>query len=190
MKVEVGCGKKPRSGYVTCDVRNLPGVDYVCSADNLPFGDNSCDEIYSRHIIEHFTLKEFLVVLKEWNRVLKPGGTLYIICPNLLWHCRQVLEGSHESLYNKARGQNARYWGLGSLYGWQHNEYDVHKFGYYFELIRDIVEDFGFSSVEDLTNDERGLEHADFHLEVRAVKVSEAKQCEDSKFFTLLDVEH
>ncbi|MGZ8507251.1 MAG: class I SAM-dependent methyltransferase [Bacteroidia bacterium] len=81
LKIEIGSGKKPRIGYKTCDIRELPGVDYVCSADALPFENNSVDEIFSRHVVEHFTLKEFLNVLKEWNRVLKPngGGDLYYL---------------------------------------------------------------------------------------------------------------
>ncbi len=57
MKLEIGCGKKPREGYKTCDVRDLPEVDYVCMADNLPFEDEQIDEIYSRHVVEHFNSK-------------------------------------------------------------------------------------------------------------------------------------
>lgn len=71
MKLEIGCGKKPRPSYRTCDVRALPNVDYVCTAYDLPFEDKTIDEIYSRHVVEHFTLKEFLKVLAEWNRALK-----------------------------------------------------------------------------------------------------------------------
>ena len=129
-------------GYATCDIRDLPDVDYVCSADQLPFEEKSVEEVYSRHVVEHFALKEFLVVLKEWNRVLKKGGEVYIICPNLLWHLQQILDGSHDSFHTKERGKNDRYWGFGSLFGCQQDEYDIHKFGYYFELLRDILEDF------------------------------------------------
>lgn len=189
-KIEIGAGNKPRAGYISCDARDIPGVDYVCSADNLPFEDGGVDEIYSRHVIEHFTLREFIKILSEWNRVLRVGGTIYIICPNLLWHLKQILGGSHESFYTKERGENARYWGFGSLFGWQQDDFDVHKFGYYFDLLKDILEDAGFESVEDLTNSVDGLEKAPHHLEVRAKKIRSFKNYFESKFYTHFDVKH
>ncbi|WP_052595839.1 methyltransferase domain-containing protein [Aureispira sp. CCB-QB1] len=190
MKLEIGCGKKPRAGYLTCDIRDLPNVDYVCSADQLPFESGTVDEVYSRHVVEHFTLKEFLKVLAEWNRVLKTGGVVYIICPNLLWHLQQIISGSHASFYSKTSGSNDRFWGMGSLFGWQQDEYDVHKFGYYFELMKDILIDFGFTQVEDLTNTGRGLENEPWHLEIQAVKQKASPQYEESRFFKHFDVTH
>lgn len=190
IRLEIGCGKKPREGFLTCDIRNLPGVDFVCSADKLPFDSETVDEIYSRHVVEHFTLKEFLKVAEEWNRVLKVGGEIYIICPNLLWHLRQILEGGHESLFNKQSGENHRYWGFGSLFGWQQDEFDIHKFGYYFELMRDILAEFGFDQIEDLTNSGKGLENAPWHLEIRAKKKMKSVDHRSSKMYSHFDVSH
>lgn len=190
LNVEVGGGRKPRKGYVNCDVRQLDGVDHVCTADDLPFADGEVQEVYTRHVVEHFTLKEFLTVLAEWNRVLQIGGRIHIVCPNLLFHLRQILDGSHESFYDKVPGRNDRYWGLGSLFGWQQDEYDVHKFGYYFELLRDILTEFGFVDVQDLTNSERSLEKAEWHLEVRARKGRNSIESSESRFFDHFDVSH
>ena len=190
-KIEIGCGKNTkREGYECCDARGLPGVDHVCSADKLPFEDNSIDEIYSRHVVEHFTLKEFLKVLSEWNRVLKDGGVVYIICPNLLWHLQQILDGSHESFYEKESGKNDRYWGFGSLFGWQQDEYDVHKFGYYLELLTDILSGAGFSNIEDLTNTPESYEHAPHHLEVKAVKSHSFQDYTQHPLYTHFDIKH
>ncbi len=189
-KVEIGCGKKRRPGYECCDVRNLPGVDHVCEADNLPFPDSSIEEIYSRHLVEHLTLKEFLKTLSEWNRVLKIGGTLYIVCPNLLWHLEQILKGSHESFYNKDSGKNDRYWGYGSLFGWQQDKYDIHKFGYYFELLSDVLEEAGFTDIRNLTNLPNSLEEQPHHLEVSAKKSHLFKDYKHSKLFNHFDVLH
>lgn len=190
MKIEIGCGESPRSGYVSCDVRDLPHVDYVCTADELPFNDNSIEAIHTRHVVEHFELKEFLRVLEEWSRVLVKGGEVYIICPNLLWHLEQILKGSHESFYNKNRGQNDRYWGFGSLFGWQQNKFDIHFFGYYYDLLKDILEEFGFSEIENLTNTNESMENAPWHLEVRAKKFNDAISHKSSKFYNHFDVKH
>lgn len=190
MKVEIGSGKRKRNGYVTCDIRNLPDVDYTCSADQLPFNDEQVDEVYSRHLIEHFTLKEFLKTLEEWNRVLKFDGEVYIICPNLIWHLEQVLKGQHQSFFDKESGKNDRYWGFGSLFGWQQDEYDIHKFGYYFDLLADILIEFGFGEIENLTNSGNGLENEPWHLEVRAKKKKKAPQHQRSKLYHHFDVKH
>lgn len=112
IRLEIGSGQTPRIGYKSCNIRPLPHIDHVCSADRLPFENNTVDEIYSRHLIEHFTLKEFLTVLKEWNRVLKNEGEVYIICPNLTWHLKQITESTHSSFYNKERGQKSPPLGL------------------------------------------------------------------------------
>lgn len=191
MKIEIGCGEKLRKGYIHCDIRKVKGVDYVCKANNLPFKDNSVDEIYTRHLIEHFTFKEFLSTLQEWNRVLKIRGRLYIICPNLIWHLKQIINSNHKSFYEKIPGKNNhRYWGFGSLFGWQQDKYDVHKFGYYFELLRDILEEFGFDKIKNLTDKSKSLEKTPWHLEVEAIKMKKSKNHKKTKFYSLFDVKH
>jgi predicted SAM-dependent methyltransferase len=44
------------------------------------FGDNVLDYVYSSHVLEDFQDTE--AVLREWLRVLKPGGKLIIFCPD------------------------------------------------------------------------------------------------------------
>ncbi len=191
MKIEIGGGLSPRNGYINCDVRKLDTVDYVCKANNLPFEDCSLDEIYSRHVVEHFSFKEFLEVLKEWNRVLRIGGKLYIICPNLLWHLEQILSGSHKSFFTKERGKNDRYWGFGSLFGWQQDRFDSHKFGCYFELLLDILTEFNFEKIVNLTGTAESFEKAPWHLEVMAQKSEEIlSDIQESYLFHHFDVKH
>lgn len=190
MKVEIGGGLTPREGYLSCDIRKLPKVDYVCNADNLPFNNDELEEVYSRHLIEHLTLKEFLKTLEEWNRVLKVGGVLYIICPNILWHLEQILNGNHDSFYSKKSGENHRYWGFGSLFGWQQNSVDIHKFGYYPELLIDILKEFGFCDIEDLTNTGKGIENQPWHLEIKAKKEKKSPKFFKSKLYSHFNVNH
>jgi len=46
------------------------------------FGDDTVDEIYASHVLEYFSRSEATDVLKEWNRVLKPGGILRLSVPD------------------------------------------------------------------------------------------------------------
>lgn len=53
----------------------------VCDALNLPFADNVFDVVCSNELIEHVT--DASRTLTEMTRVLKPGGILVIMGPNL-----------------------------------------------------------------------------------------------------------
>lgn len=81
--LNIGAGSDIKSGMVNIDIRPLPGIDKVLDARKLPYGDNTVDRIIAIDIIEHFGRNEVADVLKEWNRVLKPGGTLIFRTPDL-----------------------------------------------------------------------------------------------------------
>ena len=48
----------------------------------LPYGDASVDEVRASHVLEHFPHGQTADVLKEWVRVLKPGGRLRVAVPD------------------------------------------------------------------------------------------------------------
>jgi predicted SAM-dependent methyltransferase len=52
------------------------------SANALPFRDNSFEVIHFVHCLEHLTRDKHLPVLKECQRVLKPGGSLFVEVPD------------------------------------------------------------------------------------------------------------
>jgi predicted SAM-dependent methyltransferase len=55
MKLDIGCGKNKKFGFAGLDRVKMDGVDIVCNLDNerIPLGDNSVDEIFSMHFMEH-----------------------------------------------------------------------------------------------------------------------------------------
>jgi predicted SAM-dependent methyltransferase len=80
MRINLGCNDFKLDGFINID--SDPGVnpDFVADALNLPYEDNSIDELYAGHLLEHFTLQED--PLKEWFRVLKPGGRITVTVPD------------------------------------------------------------------------------------------------------------
>ena len=55
-------------------------VDIVAPGDCLPVPDNSQDFVISSHVIEHFF--DPIKALKEWHRVVRPGGYIFLIVPH------------------------------------------------------------------------------------------------------------
>ena len=95
VKLNLGCGDKILPGYINVDVAseragNKP--DVICDVRKLDkFADNYADEIMAVHVVEHFWRWEVVDVIKEWFRVLKPGGLLILECPNLVSACEEFL---------------------------------------------------------------------------------------------------
>jgi SAM-dependent methyltransferase len=56
-------------------------VNIVALGDNLPFKDGTLDYVLSSHVIEHFF--DPVKALKEWHRVIRPGGYIFIIAPHM-----------------------------------------------------------------------------------------------------------
>lgn len=54
-------------------------VDHFAEADNMPFDYNSQDYVISSHAVEHFP--DLIGAFREWNRVLKDGGIVFMIIP-------------------------------------------------------------------------------------------------------------
>ena len=83
IKVHLGCGKRYLRGYIHVDLAEYPHIDYGHGVERLPmFEENSVDLIYGSHLLEYFDRAQVIPVLKEWRRVLKPGGTLRLAVPN------------------------------------------------------------------------------------------------------------
>jgi predicted SAM-dependent methyltransferase len=85
--LNVGCGTDYKKGWVNIDNNsdnNIKELDVNWDLRNpLPYKANSVDYIFNEHLIEHLTVEEARVVIKDLMRVLKPGGVLRIAMPNL-----------------------------------------------------------------------------------------------------------
>lgn len=93
IELHIGCGTQRLDGYINIDKYKTSGAQINTSADKLSFGNNSVDEIYTSHMIEHLTLDEFNAALNEWYRVLRVGGKVEIRCPNFELYVREWLNG-------------------------------------------------------------------------------------------------
>lgn len=80
-KVEIGGGTKPRGeGFVNVDI--LPTADVQCNfeSDALPFSDESVEEVYASHVLEH--VRHYGHLLKEIVRICRVGARVEIRSPH------------------------------------------------------------------------------------------------------------
>lgn len=141
MKLNLGSGNKYKEGWINIDINEgLPSVDLIHDLkDLLPYEDNSVEEIYASHVLEHITWCEATLILRDWYRVLIHGGIITVQTPNLLRYFEKLQSGEVPPgtfLYG--------------VYG-AREENEEHKAGFWPDLLREYFEEVGFEviSVDD-----------------------------------------
>jgi SAM-dependent methyltransferase len=81
LRLDLGCGNAKREGFLGLD--NFPGeqVDHVLdlTVDRFPFPDDSVDEVFSAHFLEH--IEEPNHVFAEIGRVCRDGARIEFWTP-------------------------------------------------------------------------------------------------------------
>jgi SAM-dependent methyltransferase len=109
IRLNLGCGDKILPGYINVDVvsdraGNKPDfVTDIRSLKSIP--DSFAEEVLAVHVVEHFWRWEVLDVIKEWCRVLKPGGKMILECPNLRSACEEFLRNEELGALPGPEGQ-------------------------------------------------------------------------------------
>jgi predicted SAM-dependent methyltransferase len=82
--LNVGCGQQFHRDWENIDLE--PRSIHVRSHDvtsGLPYSSNSFDGVYHSHVLEHLKTEQGRALLAECYRVLKPGGVLRVVVPDL-----------------------------------------------------------------------------------------------------------
>jgi SAM-dependent methyltransferase len=79
--LDVGCGgQKQYPGNIGVDLLATSEVSVLADVSGgLSFADDSADRVFLVHILEH--LVDFLPLVDEVHRVLRPGGIAYVLSP-------------------------------------------------------------------------------------------------------------
>jgi SAM-dependent methyltransferase len=89
----LGCGARTHADWLNIDFagngEELFGWDLRTP---LPLVDKSCDVVYSSHLIEHFSRVDARKFLAECQRLLKPGGIIRLVAPDLEGLAREYLK--------------------------------------------------------------------------------------------------
>lgn len=100
VKIDIGCGDvqvRKDAGFLGLDIYDF-GQEIIWDIEEgLPFPDNSIDEIYTAHTLEH--LDNVDATMNEMHRILKPGGKTHIIVPHKDHTGAYVL--THKTFFNE-----------------------------------------------------------------------------------------
>lgn len=136
-------GREKRDGWEILNINPSPDVDHIGDAVDLSrFPDGTFAEVYASHVLEHFDYKEGLVAaLREWHRVLAPGGTLRLSVPDL-----DIL--AHLLLQRHKLDVNQRFHVMRMIFGGHVDAYDYHLVGLNQEFLAGFLQAVGFESTQ------------------------------------------
>ncbi|HCI05301.1 TPA: methyltransferase [Patescibacteria group bacterium] len=81
--LNLGCGGVFSPEWNNIDLYRSKEVFYHNLENGIPFSDNCSDVVYSSHVLEHFSREKGNFFIKEIFRVLKPGGMVRLVLPDL-----------------------------------------------------------------------------------------------------------
>jgi len=124
-----------------------PHVDHLCNANDLSqFADETFAEIYASHVVEHLDYKdELIATLKEWNRVLVPGGIIYVSVPDLDILANLLLEKNKLNL-------EERFFVMRMIFGGHLDQYDYHVVGLNEEFLGFFLHHAGYVNMRRVNN--------------------------------------
>ena len=123
IKLNLGCGSVRPIGWINTDsslnanIQKIPIIGkrvakmfnpieynssnfiYMNLNKKWKFDNNSVDIVYASHLFEHLSLNSADLFLSESYRVLKPGGVIRIVVPDLYKICKKYIE-EYDSVEN------------------------------------------------------------------------------------------
>jgi predicted SAM-dependent methyltransferase len=130
VRLNLGAGGSPIDGYENIDLKNGK------SAFPLKYADGTVDEVRASHILEHFPHGEVEAVVREWARVLKPGGKLKVAVPDFDYIVKEYSNGHRGDPLLEAY-----------LFGGQVDADDYHKTLFNEDKLKTLLEIVGLTDV-------------------------------------------
>lgn len=150
IRLNLGCGDKILDGYINVDVAPSRGgrsPDILCDIRKLNvFESDYADEVLAVHAVEHFWRWEVEHILRDWVRVLKPGGKLILECPNLITACQELLKDPEKYAQPTQEGQRTMWVFYGDP-AWK-DPLMTHRWAYTPESLSQLLKAIGLKDVQ------------------------------------------
>jgi hypothetical protein len=145
VKLHLGCGSRHVDGFVNIDL--LSGVaDLLADCTQLSFlRSGIASDVLVEHMLEHLSRAEARIALREWARLLAPGGVLEVEVPDVRWCLENFLAAPETERYQGPyEGKGA----VAAVYGLQTNPGQFHKFGYTPDYLAECIRACGLEVIE------------------------------------------
>ena len=163
-KLHIG-GIQPHPDWEILNIQSGPNVDHVGDAGDMSqFENETFDEIYSSHVVEHFDYKnDLLNTLKEWRRILKSDGKMYVSVPDMNTLCQLFIK--RDELNIDERVQVMR-----MMFGGHMDDHDYHYVGLDADILIGFLLQAGFKEIKRVEN--LGVFNDTSNMKFRGVPIS------------------
>jgi predicted SAM-dependent methyltransferase len=139
MRLHIG-GEEIKEGWKILNIQKKPGVDFIGDITDLnQFDDESVEEVYASHVLEHVGIAKITDTFNGIYRVLKKGGKFYISVPNL-----ELLA----EVFTKVPEGSSKQALMMMIYGGQTDSHDFHYIGYWPTFLYSILRNAKFKKYE------------------------------------------
>ncbi|MFH0998665.1 MAG: methyltransferase domain-containing protein [Pseudomonadota bacterium] len=144
-KLHIG-GKLRVDGWEILNAVDAPYVDHLGNAADLAnFEDGTFQAVYSSHVLEHFDYLELEKVLREWKRVLVPGGIIYASVPDLDTIAALLIKRKRSDL-------EGQFQLMRMMFGGHIDKYDYHYTGLNQTILTHFLRAAGFIDIQKVIN--------------------------------------
>lgn len=180
MKLNIACGPVYLDGWINSDLRpsDMPNDEVSKSwkldevwdmTKRLPLEDNSVDFILAWHCLEHASLGDSGEMVRDWHRVLRPGGMVACAVPDVIKVAKRWEIGEFDDFI-----------GAVNIAG-PYNGYDgdFHRWAYCQRSLENKFREAGFPDVRELRSHGQAGEllekqsqigFADYNAQILAIK--------------------
>ena len=144
LRLHWGCGSRKLDKWVNVDGWKTSATDFEYDLrESIPLSNSSVSYIFTEHVLEHITIEEGRMVLKEFHRILNKDGIARIVVPDLELCCNAFLSKDvnwFEKVDDKFETAGM---GFNSIF-YNHS----HRYIYDFESLNQLLLDAGFKTIK------------------------------------------
>jgi predicted SAM-dependent methyltransferase len=177
-KINLGSGSMSLNGFFNVDypVGHLDGIVPKAMSEDVTYRtpdaymditnlsdipDNSFRYVRASHVFEHFCVSQSRKILKEWVRILQPGGTIDIVVPDFDDLIRRYQDPDMAGWWEETRNDRGLWWDTPERQPLISKEHALiqllflnghHKAAFNFQFLSDLLVEQGISNIERYEN--------------------------------------